>query len=355
MILITGGAGYIGSHTCIELLQSDNNLLVLDNLSNASIESLNRVARICDVELIELSSKNFESCSYANYKFSFINGDIRDADLIRSIFTKFDIEAVVHFAGLKAVGESVEKPLTYFDNNVSGSVNLLKVMSEYGCKNLVFSSSATVYGEPQSLPIKENFPLSTTNPYGASKLMVEGICVDLANSDLEWSIILLRYFNPVGAHESGLIGEDPNGVPNNLMPFISQVAIGHREYLNVFGNNYPTPDGTGIRDYIHVVDLAKGHLKALQALQKNKGVLAVNLGTGEGYSVLEMVKSFEAASNKTIKYKVVEPRSGDVAECYADPSFALKVLGWKASLDINKMCEDAWRWQLNNPSGYTKV
>jgi UDP-glucose 4-epimerase len=352
MILVTGGAGYIGSHTIVELLNAGQSLLVLDNLSNNSVASLKRVAGIVNVELSILNEDS--GLRRHDGKLFFVEGDIRDRVLLRRLFTAFEIEAVIHFAGLKAVGESVEKPLMYYDNNVSGSVALLEVMAEFGCKRLVFSSSATVYGDPATVPITEEFPLSTTNPYGASKLMVEDICRDLVKSDADWSIALLRYFNPVGAHISGLIGEDPNGMPNNLMPFVAQVAVGLRECLNVFGDDYPTPDGTGVRDYIHVVDLAKGHLKALDALQKQTGVITVNLGTGRGYSVLEMVKAFENASGREVMYRIVARRPGDVAQCYADPAYALEVLGWKAEFDIDRMCEDAWRWQSMNPNGYKK-
>lgn len=334
MILVTGGAGYIGSHTCVELLTAGYDLVVVDNFSNSSRESLKRVEQI------------------AGKSVDFIEGDIRERDLLRSVFARFEIEAVIHFAGLKAVGESVAMPLRYYDNNVLGSVALFEVMAECGCKRLVFSSSATVYGDPERVPIKEDFPLSTTNPYGTSKLMVENILRDVITSDSEWSIALLRYFNPVGAHESGLIGEDPNGMPNNLMPFVAQVAVGQRECLSVFGVDYNTSDGTGVRDYIHVVDLAKGHVAALNKLLNQTGVLTVNLGTGRGYSVLEMVKAFEKASNQTVNYKIVARRPGDVAQCYADPEHALNVLGWKAELDIDQMCEDAWRWQSQNPEGY---
>ncbi|WP_127470659.1 UDP-glucose 4-epimerase GalE [Thiomicrorhabdus aquaedulcis] len=334
MILVTGGAGYIGSHTCIELLQAGFELVVLDNLSNSSIESLKRVKHITGREI------------------EFIEGDVCDRVLLRSIFTRFSVDAVIHFAGLKAVGESVALPLKYYDNNVSGSVALFEVMAEFDCKHLVFSSSATVYGDPASVPIKEDFPLSTTNPYGASKLMVENILRDVFKSDPDWSIALLRYFNPVGAHESGLIGEDPNGIPNNLMPFVSQVAVGQRECLNVFGDDYDTLDGTGVRDYIHVVDLAKGHVAALRKLMQSPGLVTLNLGTGRGYSVLEMVRAFEQASDKQVAYEIVARRPGDVAQCYADPSIAFEVLGWKAELGIERMCEDAWRWQSKNPNGY---
>jgi UDP-glucose 4-epimerase len=318
----------------LELLQTGRQVVVLDNLSNSSSEGLARVRALTGQEII------------------FVKGDIQDEACVRAVFQAYPISAVIHFAGLKAVGESVEQPLRYYDNNVAGTVCLLKVMAEFGCKQLVFSSSATVYGDPASVPIREDFPLSTTNPYGSSKWMVENILRDLAVSDNEWSIALLRYFNPVGAHESGLIGEDPNGTPNNLMPYIAQVAVGLRESLNVFGNDYPTADGTGVRDYIHVVDLAKGHLKALDALALNKGVLTVNLGTGRGYSVLEVVAAFERASGRKVPYKLVDRRPGDVAQCYADPSYAEQVLGWRAEYGLDRMCEDAWRWQRQNPNGY---
>lgn len=333
-ILVTGVAWYIGSHTCVELVNADYEVVVMDNFSNSSKVSIGRVENITgkSIQLIE--------------------GDIRDKVVLRNVFAKFNISSVIHFAGLKSVGESVELPIRYYDNNVSGSVALFEVMAEYDCKSLVFSSSATVYGSSDSVPIKENFPLSTVNPYGASKLMVENILRDIYASDHEWSIGILRYFNPVGAHESGLIGEDPNGPPNNLMPFVSQVAIGMRPHLSVFGADYDTQDGTGVRDYIHVVDLAKGHVKALKAMQNRSKLLTVNLGTGKGYSVLEMVRAFEKASGKNIPYKVVERRPGDVAKCYADPSHALDMLNWKAEFGIDRICEDAWRWQSMNPNGY---
>jgi len=349
-VLVTGGAGYIGSHTIVELLSAGQSVLVLDNLSNSSTESLRRVCGMFDFEFLIL---NGDSLFRGNDgKLFFLEGDIRDQGLLRSIFEQFEIEAVIHFAGLKAVGESMALPLRYYDNNVSGSVALFEVMAEFGCKRLVFSSSATVYGDPATVPITENFPLSTTNPYGASKLMVEDICRDLAKSDADWSIALLRYFNPVGAHESGLIGEDPNGIPNNLMPFVSQVAVGQREKLSVFGGDYDTVDGTGVRDYIHVVDLAKGHVKTLEKLKKQPGLFTLNLGTGRGYSVLEVVKTFEQASGKAVPYEIVARRPGDVAQCYADPAYAQEVLDWKAELGIDRMCEDAWRWQSQNPKGY---
>lgn len=334
MILITGGAGYIGSHTCIELLSVGYELVVLDNLSNASLESLKRVENI------------------AGSTISFVEGDVRDQALLRHVFTEFDIDGVIHFAGLKAVGDSVAQPLRYYDNNVAGSVTLFEVMAEFGCKRLVFSSSATVYGDPASVPIREDFPLSTTNPYGASKLMIEGVLQDVYSSDSTWSIGILRYFNPVGAHESGLIGEDPNGIPSNLMPFISKVAVGQLDKLSVFGNDYATPDGTGVRDYIHVVDLAKGHVKAFEYLMSAPQYLTVNLGAGRGYSVLDMVRAFENASGKPVPYLIAPRRPGDIAQCYADSAYAEEVLGWKAELDLDRMCEDAWRWQLINPEGY---
>ncbi len=334
MILVTGGAGYIGSHTCIELLEAGYELLVLDSLCNSSVESLKRIERITGKTI------------------SFVEGDIRDRVVLRRVFTDFEIDAVMHFAGLKAVSESVKQPLWYFDNNVAGSITLFNVMAEFSCKRLVFSSSATVYGEPASLPIREDFPLSAANPYGASKLMVENILRDLCDGDCGWVICVLRYFNPIGAHESGLIGEDPNGIPNNLMPIISEVAVGRREKLCVFGNDYNTPDGTGIRDYIHVVDLAKGHLSALKRLEGSPGLVVVNLGTGRGYSVLQMIKAFEKASGRIVAYEVVARRPGDVAQCYADPSYAKEELGWQAEFGVDKMCDDSWRWQIRNPKGY---
>jgi UDP-glucose 4-epimerase len=337
MILVTGGAGYIGSHTCVELLESGYELLVLDNFSNSKPESLNRVEKI------------------TGKKIPVIEGDVRDRDLLRNIFSANNINGVIHFAGLKAVGESVQKPLTYYDNNVSGSIILAEVMVEFGVHILVFSSSATVYGNPEQLPISENAPVGqTTNPYGGSKLMVEQIYTDLAKSSSAWKIALLRYFNPVGAHISSTIGEDPNDIPNNLMPYISQVAVGRREKLTVFGDDYETVDGTGVRDYIHVTDLAKGHVKALVWLQNQTGAHVFNLGTGRGYSVLEMVKAFELASNCAVPYQISPRRTGDVAEVYADCTKAEKELGWKAERDINAMCQDAWLWQKNNPFGYSK-
>lgn len=335
MILVTGGAGYIGSHTCLELLKDGYSVLVLDNFCNSKETSLQRVEILSGQEL------------------TVVRGDIRDRALLHSLFSEYDIKAVVHFAGLKAVGESVQQPLIYYDNNVAGSVALTEVMGECGVKTLVFSSSATVYGDPASVPIREDFPVGpTTNPYGSSKLMVEQICRDLATADPAWHIALLRYFNPVGADESGMIGEDPNGIPNNLMPFIAQVAGGRRKQLNIWGNDYPTSDGTGVRDYIHVTDLALGHLAALRALPDTEGVITVNLGTGRGYSVLEMVKAFEVASGKKVPYRIDARRPGDVGACYADPALALELLGWRAERGIEAMCCDSWRWQSMNPQGY---
>ncbi|EKE75360.1 UDP-galactose 4-epimerase [Gallaecimonas xiamenensis 3-C-1] len=336
MILVTGGAGYIGSHTVLELLQAGHEVLVLDNLSNSTEASLERVA------------------SLAGRQAYFVKGDVLDRQLLDQIFAQYPITSVVHFAGLKAVGESTEQPLRYYQNNVAGTLTLCEAMAEAGVFKLVFSSSATVYGDPAIVPITEAAPVgNTTNPYGTSKFMVERVLADLAKADERWAIAVLRYFNPVGAHESGLIGEDPNGIPNNLLPFISQVAVGRREQLSVFGNDYPTPDGTGVRDYIHVVDLALGHLKALDKLALQKGWQAYNLGTGNGYSVLEMVKAFEAASGREVPYRVVERRPGDIATCYADPAYAQEALGWQAERDLGTMMRDAWRWQSQNPNGYT--
>jgi UDP-glucose 4-epimerase len=333
-ILVTGGAGYIGSHTVVELLAQDENLVVVDNLCNSSSVSLQRVEQI------------------TGRSVPFYQVDILDREGLREIFRKHNFSAVVHFAGLKAVGESVQKPLSYYMNNVTGTVVLCEVMAEFGVKNIVFSSSATVYGDPASVPIKEDFPTSATNPYGRSKLMVEEILRDLYQSDNQWNIALLRYFNPVGAHVSGLIGEDPNGLPNNLMPFISQVAVGKLAKLNVFGDDYPTVDGTGVRDYIHVVDLAIGHLKALEKLKSAPGIVTYNLGTGCGYSVLQMIKAFEAASGKQVPYTIAPRRPGDIAECWADPALARDELGWQASRSVEEMTADTWRWQSSNPNGY---
>jgi len=334
-VLVTGGAGYIGSHTCLELLEADNRVIVVDNLSNSSLEGLRRVE--------ELTGK----------KLDFHEVDLLDSEAVQKVFTACpDIDAVIHFAGLKAVGESVEQPQRYYENNITGTLNLCRAMTEHNVKNIVFSSSATVYGDPATVPITEDFPLSCTNPYGRTKLMVEDILSDLHVADPEWNVVLLRYFNPVGAHKSGRIGEDPSGIPNNLMPYISQVAVGALTELSVFGNDYSTPDGTGIRDYIHVVDLALGHLKALQKLEEKPGVAIYNLGTGTGYSVLDMVKAFEKASGKKVAYKIVDRRAGDIAQCFANPALAAKELGWKATRGLEEMCEDTWRWQSENPKGF---
>ncbi len=334
-ILVTGGAGYIGSHTCVELLAAGYELVVVDNYSNSKPVALERVQHI------------------SGKKLSFHEVDVRDRDALREVFRAHAIDSVIHFAGLKSVGESVEQPLRYYDNNVCSTVALCEVMAEFGVRNIVFSSSATVYGDPHAVPIHEDFPVGgTTNPYGTSKLMAEQILRDLHISDHNWRIGILRYFNPVGAHESGLIGEDPNGIPNNLMPFIAQVAVGRREFLRVFGEDYPTPDGTGVRDYIHVVDLAKGHVAALSYLANNEGLFTVNLGTGQGYSVLDMVKAFALASEREIAYEIVARRAGDIACCYADPELAKQLLGWSAELGIDRMCQDSWRWQSMNPNGY---
>lgn len=334
-ILVTGGAGYIGSHACLEFLHAGYDVVVLDNLSNSSPEALKRVQAITGRELV------------------FVEGDIRDRPGLDALFQRHDVDAVIHFAGLKAVGESVEKPLLYYDNNIAGSVTLFEAMQAAGVKTIVFSSSATVYGDPASVPIREDFPVGgTTNPYGTSKLFIEKILQDLAISDPAWSIALLRYFNPVGAHESGQIGEDPQGIPNNLMPYITQVAVGRREHLSVFGNDYPTPDGTGVRDYIHVVDLARGHVKAVEKLAEGPGVRVWNLGTGQGYSVLDMVRAMEKASGRPIPYRIAPRRAGDVAQCWADPAKALQELGWRAERGLEAMCADAWRWQSMNPNGY---
>ncbi|AKU22025.1 UDP-glucose 4-epimerase GalE [Massilia sp. NR 4-1] len=326
-ILVTGGMGYIGSHTCVELLQAGHEVVVLDNLSNADASVGERVGRI------------------AGRGFTFVQGDIRDRAALAALFAAHRFDSVIHFAGLKAVGESVEQPLRYYDNNISGSVALFESMAAAGVKSLVFSSSATVYGDPASVPITEDFPLSATNPYGRSKLVIEEILRDLAKSDPSWRIALLRYFNPVGAHESGLIGEQPNGIPNNLLPYVAQVAEGRREFLSVFGGDYATVDGTGVRDYIHVVDLARGHVRTLDKLATGPGVFTYNLGTGRGNSVLEMVRAFEAASGQPVPYRIVARRAGDVAACYADTALAERELGWRAEYDIGRMCSDAWRWQ----------
>jgi UDP-glucose 4-epimerase len=327
MILVTGGAGYIGSHTCVALHEAGYKFVIFDNFSNSSKQSIKRVEKIIKSDIIAEE------------------GDIRDKEALQRVFGKYKIDCVMHFAGLKAVGESVEEPLRYYDNNVNGTLSLCKVMQDNNCKKIIFSSSATVYGDPHTTPIREDFPLKATNPYGRSKLFIEEILRDVFKSDNDWRVVLLRYFNPVGAHSSGLIGEDPSGIPNNLMPFISQTAVGKREYLRIFGDDYDTHDGTGVRDYIHVVDLAEGHVKALEKISDIADVLCVNLGTGKGYSVLDMVKSFELASGKKINYKIVQRRAGDIAKCFTDPSYAKDVLGWSAKKGIKEMCEDSWRWQ----------
>ncbi len=334
MILVTGGAGYIGSHTVVELLAKGNELLILDNFSNSSPNVLERIETI------------------SGQRPLLVEGDIRDRDALKAVFAAHPIKSVIHFAGLKAVGESVEQPLSYYDNNVVGSLRLFEAMAEANVKTLVFSSSATVYGDPHAVPIREDFPLQATNPYGRTKLHIEEMLRDIARSDPAWRIALLRYFNPVGAHPSGLIGENPRGVPNNLMPYVTQVAVGRRPKLGVFGNDYPTPDGTGVRDYIHVVDLARGHLAALDALAKDAGVMTVNLGTGQGYSVLDVVKAFEKASGRPVPFEFLPRRAGDVASCYADPALARNTLGWQAEYRLDAMCRDAWRWQEGNPEGY---
>lgn len=334
-ILVTGGAGYIGSHTVVELLAQDYIVIIVDNLSNSKLSSLTRIEQI------------------GGKKPTFYQVDIADELSLTKIFTQHKIDAVIHFAGLKAVGESVREPARYYENNVAGSLVLLRVMAAHGVKSIVFSSSATVYGDPHTTPITEDFPLSATNPYGWTKLMMEQILRDMYNADNSWSIALLRYFNPVGAHKSGLIGEDPNGVPNNLMPYITQVAVGKLAKLNVFGSDYPTHDGTGVRDYIHVVDLANGHLKALEYLAKHNELLTVNLGTGIGYSVLDVVNAFARASGRDIPYQIQPRRAGDVAACFADSSKASQLLGWSCEFDLERMCQDSWRWQSMNPDGYT--
>ena len=333
MILVTGGAGYIGSHTCVELLNAGHELVVFDNFCNSHPEALARVEKI------------------TGRKLNVVKGDIRDQGALEEAIRRFNCTAVIHFAGLKAVGESVEKPLDYYDNIVIGTHRLLQAMANCGVKTLVFSSSATVYGEPQFLPLTEDHPLSATNPYGRTKLVIEEMLRDLYHADPSWRIGILRYFNPVGAHESGLIGEDPQGIPNNLMPFVAQVAIGRRECLKVWGNDYPTPDGTGVRDYIHVVDLAKGHLKALQRLDSPQ-CYAVNLGTGTGYSVLDVAKAFAEASGRPVPYEIAPRRAGDVAACYAEASYAEQLLDWCAERDLPTMCLDVWRWQSVNPNGF---
>jgi len=333
-ILVTGGAGYIGSHTVLELLELGKEVIVVDNLSNSSKESINRVESITGKKPV------------------FYEIDLIDKLSLKKVFDTHSIDSVIHFAGYKAVGESVQKPMMYYQNNIDSTLVLCEVMEEFGVKNLVFSSSATVYGDPESVPITEESSLSATNPYGRTKLFIEYILKDLYLSDNSWNIALLRYFNPVGAHKTGLIGEDPNGIPNNLMPFVSQVAVGKRDFLSVFGDDYSTPDGTGVRDYIHVVDLALGHLKAIDKLESNPGLVIYNLGTGKGTSVLEMVKAFENASGKKVPYKIGPRRPGDIATCYADPAKAESELGWTAERGIQEMCEDGWKWQSENPNGY---
>ena len=333
-ILVTGGAGYIGSHTVVELLNAGYEVCVADNLCNASSESLERAA--------EITGK----------RAAFYEADIRDKEALDKIFAAEKPEAVIHFAGLKAVGESVEKPLLYYENNISGTLTLLRAMKEAGCRNIVFSSSATVYGKPKSVPIKEDFETSFTNPYGQTKLIIEDMLKAIYKADESWNVILLRYFNPIGAHESGLIGEDPKGIPNNLLPYVAKVAAGRLERVNVFGNDYDTPDGTGVRDYIHVVDLAKGHIKALEKIAENPGLKTYNLGTGTGYSVLQIISAFSKACGFEIPYVIGPRRAGDIDMCYADPSLAAEELGWRAEYGIDKMCEDSWRWQSRNPDGY---
>ncbi len=334
-VLVTGGAGYIGSHTCVELLNAGKDVVIVDNFYNCKRSSLDRIRAL------------------VNKDFKFYECDIRDKKGLDEIFKKEKIDSVIHFAGLKAVGESVHKPLEYFDNNVNGTLVLLDVMRSNGCKKIVFSSSATVYGMNNVSPLTEDMEVGgVTNPYGRTKYMIECILKDLYVSDNSWSICLLRYFNPIGAHKSGTMGEDPNGIPNNLMPYITQVAIGKREYLNVWGDDYDTPDGTGVRDYIHVVDLALGHIKAVEKAENSEGLFIYNLGTGKGYSVLDVVKAFEKASGVKIPYKIGPRREGDIATCYSDPGKAYKELGWKAERDIEEMCEDSWRWQKQNPNGY---
>ena len=333
MILVTGGAGFIGSHTCVELLNAGYDIAVIDNFSNSKPESLKRIKQITGKD------------------FKFYEADLLDRCAVEQIFEENKIDAVIHFAGFKAVGESVAKPIEYYHNNIGSTLVLCDVMRKYGCKKIVFSSSATVYGSPKSVPISEDFPLSTTNPYVSTKLMIEQILRDLYISDNEWSIALLRYFNPIGAHESGLIGENPNGIPNNLVPYVALVALGKLDHLNVFGGDYDTKDGTGVRDYIHVVDLSLGHLKALEKVMETTGVDAYNLGTGNGYSVLDIVKAYEKACGRPVKYEIVDRRPGDIAECYANPEKSKKELGWEAKLGIEEMCASSWKFTINNPDG----
>ncbi len=333
-ILLTGGAGYIGTHTCIELINAGHTAIIADNLCNSSREAVHRVEKI------------------TGQKIPFYEIDVCNGDSLRALFSENTIDAVIHFAGLKAVGESCEIPLRYYRNNLDSTLTLLEVMKEFDCHNIVFSSSATVYGIPEKVPLVETMPTSCTNPYGWTKLMIEQILTDASNADPKLSAVLLRYFNPIGAHESGTIGENPNGIPNNLMPYITQVAVGKLSCLGVLGNDYPTPDGTGVRDYIHVVDLAKGHVKAIDYGKSHTGTEIINLGTGKGYSVLDIVKAFSRVNNVEIPYEIKPRRAGDIAECYADPSKALEVLGWKAEKTLEDMCRDSWNWQKNNPEGY---
>lgn len=336
-ILVTGGTGYIGSHTVIELLVENKNVIIVDNFSNSNPIVLERIR--------EITCKDFK----------FYKVDTTKEEELEIVFKENKIDSVIHFAAYKAVGESVEKPLEYYSNNIINTLTVLNLMKKYNVKNFVFSSSATVYGDPHTCPITEDFPLSTTNPYGATKLMIEDMLRDIAIADSSMNIAILRYFNPVGAHESGLIGEEPNGIPNNLMPYITKVAVGKLKELSIFGDDYNTHDGTGVRDYIHVVDLAKGHIKALDKLKTNCGLVTYNLGTGNGYSVLDMVKAFSKASGQDIPYKIIDRRPGDVAMCYADPTKANNELGWRAEFRIDRMCEDSWRWQKNNPNGYEDI
>lgn len=334
-ILVTGGTGYIGSHTSLLLLEAGYEVVVVDNLSNSSVESLNRVKKLSGKSAI------------------FHQVDVRDSHGLEEVFNQYKIDGVIHFAGLKAVGESTEIPLEYFEQNISGTITLLKVMEKFDCYNIVFSSSATVYGDPVSVPITEDFPTSATNPYGRTKLFIEEILRDLALYNENWHVVLLRYFNPVGAHKSGLIGEQPQGIPNNLMPYISQVAVGKLEKLSVFGGDYPTNDGSGVRDYIHVMDLSDAHLKAIEKIKTLAGTTTLNIGTGNGYSVLEMVKAFETSTGIAVAHQIVDRRPGDIAECWADCSLAKEVIGWQAELDLEDMMQDTWRWQSNNPDGFS--
>ena len=334
-ILVTGGAGYIGSHTCVELLNAGYEVVIVDNLYNASPKAVERVQQITGKSVV------------------FYEADIRDKEAMGNIFDQEKVDAVIHFAGLKAVGESVAKPMEYYENNLAGTLNLCQVMKEHQVKNIIFSSSATVYGDPAFVPITEDCPKGTcTNPYGWTKWMLEQILTDIQKSDPQWNVILLRYFNPIGAHKSGLLGEDPKGIPNNLLPYVAQVAIGKLECVGVFGDDYDTPDGTGVRDYIHVVDLAKGHVKAIEKLKDKEGVSIYNLGTGNGYSVLQVIHAFEKACGHPLKYQIKPRRAGDIASCYCDPTKAKEELGWEAEYGIEEMCQDSWRWQSNNPNGY---